>query len=86
MTRFTRLIKQKIQESGDTKESLAKALKITPGFVNHLQYSDQVPVSPRLIAGLAKRYKIPVKKLAELAIKRNAIGRAYYRQYRAKSA
>lgn len=86
MTLFTRMIQVKRMEAGESFEKLAKALKISPAFAKHLVYSDIVPVSPRLVEGLARRYGIPKKRLALLAEHRNRIGRAYYRKYRAKNS
>lgn len=85
MTQFTKLIQTKRKAKGDTFESLAKALKISPSFAKHLCYSDIVPVSERVTVGLAKRYGISRKKLTSLADRRNRIGRAYYAEYHRKN-
>lgn len=82
MTRFNKIIQTKRTSKKHTFEKMAKILKISPSFARHIVYSDTVPVSPRLIKGLSKMYRIPLRRLESLAVKRNEIGQNYYRKYR----
>lgn len=86
MTLFTKLIRDKMKRKGDSYERLARALKCSPAFAKHIASSDIVPVSPRLIQGLSKRYGIGLKRLETLAVRRNRIGKRYYREWRSKHA
>lgn len=86
MTQFTKIIRQRFQLKSDSFKALAKSLKISEHFAKHILYSEIVPLSPRVISGLSKRYRLPLKSLEKMAKKRNKIGREYYRKWRAKSA
>ena len=84
MTTFRRLIQAQRIVHKDTIQKMARGLRISPSFAKHIIYSDIVPVSPRLINALAKRYGIPKEDLHSLAKRRNKIGKAYYKAYRSK--
>lgn len=85
MTQFRKLIQQKRLAKGDSIETMAAHLGISPSFAKHVIYSDIVPLSPRIIERLAKRYKISMRRMNPLAAQRNKIGKAYYRAWNKKN-
>lgn len=86
MTLFTKLIRDKMKRKGDSYERLARALKCSEGFAKHLTANDTVYVSPRLVAGLAKRYRVGHERLESLASRRNQVHKRYVKARQQKHA
>jgi len=82
MPNFGQVVRMSREKRGESKKALATYLKISEGFVKHLESSRTVPVSPRIVGALARHYRLPKAKLERLAARRNVVARAYYRNYR----
>lgn len=54
-----------------SREQVARKLKITPGYLGHLETDNYVHVSERLKIAFHKMFGIPKKQIDELAEKAN---------------
>lgn len=76
------------RESQDmTREQLAKKLKITPGYLGHIERDDAVHVSDRIYAAVKKMFGSKVSGFTSMEVwKHNVKARTVYKKYRSNKA
>jgi transcriptional regulator with XRE-family HTH domain len=84
MDTLGKIVNEKRIKRGETLKQLARALKCSEAFARHIESSPIVPISPRLIGGLRKHYRLPLSTLEKAAKNRNRVGTEYYRKYKSK--
>lgn len=85
MDKFGRIVHEKRIKRGESLRKLARALRVSPGFASHIEHSFFVWISPRIIMGLCRHYRLPLSQLERAAALRN---RSYvkYHEKRRRSA
>lgn len=74
------------ENKGLTREQLAAKLKITPGYLAHVENDHLVRISDALLEGLAKHAGTKLGALNPLILRHNKRTTEWCRAYRAKVA
>jgi len=86
MDRLGKLIREARDSKGETLKEMAKAIKCSEAFARHIESSQSVPISDRLIQACIAHFKLPKVKTIAAAKERYTRGRSYYRKWNAKQA
>lgn len=81
MDALGKLVRKKRTAKKESVAQMARALDCSTGFAKHIEASQTVPISGRLITAIARHYKISKKVIEPLAMNRARKGKAYYRAY-----
>lgn len=86
MDKLGKIVREKRIKRGETLKQMAKAIKCSEGFARHIEASEIVPISPRLVQELMSHLRIPRSKILPAARVRYKAGQKYYRDRGPRSA
>lgn len=79
MDQLGKIVRARREKRGETYKQMAKAIGCSEAFARHIECSQLVPISERLIIAVRRHYRIPAAIISTPAAIRRKRGKAYYK-------